>query len=142
MDNRPPQRPKSVQIALIAGAALVIFGVFNLLDRFFGSSWWGTIERIADTFASFAWPIALIAVGAYLIWAASTGKFKGATIDTSRPFRRSSYDKRIAGVCGGVAQYINIDSTIVRVVAVILLVMAPGITFLTYMVAAVLMPKD
>lgn len=142
MENKPPQRPKSVQVALIAGAALIIFGIFNLFDQFFGSSWWGTIERMAGTFASFAWPIALIAVGGYLIWAASTGKFKGASFDSSRPFRRSSYDKRIAGVCGGIAQYFNIDSTIVRVVAVILLVMAPGITFLTYMVTAIIAPKD
>ena len=28
---------------------------------------------------------------------------------------RSSTDKKIAGVCGGVAQYFNIDSTLVRI---------------------------
>lgn len=142
MNKKSSQRPKSVQLAIIAGAVLILFGAFKLLDQFFGSSWWGTIEQIARTFASIAWPIALILIGGYLIWAASTGKFKGATFDSSRPLRRSVYDKRIAGVCGGIAQYFNIDSTIVRVVVLILLIMVPSAVFLTYLAAAVLMPKE
>ena len=37
---------------------------------------------------------------------------------------RSSSDKKIAGVCGGLAEYFNIDPTIIRIVFVILLL--PG----------------
>lgn len=37
---------------------------------------------------------------------------------------RSTTDKKIAGVCGGLAEYFNIDATIVRVIFVILLL--PG----------------
>lgn len=37
---------------------------------------------------------------------------------------RSTSDKKIAGVCGGLAEYFNIDATIVRVIFVILLL--PG----------------
>ncbi|MBC7868980.1 PspC domain-containing protein [Candidatus Saccharibacteria bacterium] len=37
---------------------------------------------------------------------------------------RSQTDKKIAGVCGGIAEYFNIDPTIVRVVFFILLL--PG----------------
>lgn len=37
---------------------------------------------------------------------------------------RSTSDKKIAGVCGGLAEYFNIDATIVRVTFVILLL--PG----------------
>lgn len=37
---------------------------------------------------------------------------------------RSTSDKKIAGVCGGLAEYFNIDATIVRVIFVLLLL--PG----------------
>lgn len=37
---------------------------------------------------------------------------------------RSPSDKKIAGVCGGLAEYFNIDSTIIRVIFIILLL--PG----------------
>lgn len=52
---------------------------------------------------------------------------------------RSSNDKKIAGVCGGIAEYMNIDSTIVRLVA-ILLVFGCGTGLLAYIVAALIMP--
>lgn len=37
---------------------------------------------------------------------------------------RSQKDKKIAGVCGGLAEYFNIDATIIRIIFVILLL--PG----------------
>lgn len=52
---------------------------------------------------------------------------------------RSMDDKKIAGVCGGIAEYMNVDSTIVRLVA-ILLVFGWGTGLLAYIVAALIMP--
>ena len=51
---------------------------------------------------------------------------------------RSSTDKKIAGVCGGIAEYMNVDSTIVRLVAVLLVFWGAGL--LAYIVAALIMP--
>ncbi len=54
---------------------------------------------------------------------------------------RSQIDKKILGVCGGIAEYFGIDSTIVRlaVVAICLLTaIGPGI--LGYIIAALVMP--
>lgn len=141
MDKRPSQLSKGAQLGIIIGAVLILIGIVKFLERFFGSSWWGAIEQFFGTLFSFVWPVALIGAGVYLVWAAQTGKFKGARIDTSRPLRRSMIDKRIAGVCGGIAQYIGIDSTMVRVLAVIIFVVWPGPTFLLYLLGAVLMPK-
>jgi phage shock protein C len=36
----------------------------------------------------------------------------------AKKFYRSKTDRKLWGVCGGVAEYFNIDSTLVRVVAV------------------------
>lgn len=37
---------------------------------------------------------------------------------------RSRTDKKIAGVCGGLAKYFNIDATVVRIIFIVLLL--PG----------------
>jgi phage shock protein C len=52
---------------------------------------------------------------------------------------RSETDKVIAGVCGGLAEYFDVDPTIVRVVAVILALMGAGI--LAYIVLWIAVPK-
>ena len=55
--------------------------------------------------------------------------------------RKSSRDKKIFGVCGGIAEYLNCDSTIVRLIAVIsVLVFGTGV--LAYIVCALIMPED
>ncbi|MCQ2500603.1 MAG: PspC domain-containing protein [Lachnospiraceae bacterium] len=54
---------------------------------------------------------------------------------------KSSNDKKIAGVCGGIAEYFGIDSTIVRV-ALILFCCMGGSGLLAYILAACIMPED
>ena len=52
---------------------------------------------------------------------------------------RARYDRRIFGVCGGLAHYFNIDPTLVRV-GMLLLVFAYGVSILFYLAAALIMP--
>ena len=54
---------------------------------------------------------------------------------------RSSADQMIAGVCGGIAEYFGVDSTVIRVAWVIFSLMG-GSGVLAYIIAAILMPKD
>jgi len=51
---------------------------------------------------------------------------------------RSSTNKMISGVCGGVADYINIDPTVVRLLWVVFAFSGFGI--LAYILAAIIMP--
>ena len=53
---------------------------------------------------------------------------------------RSESDKKIAGVCGGIAEYLKIDSTIVRLLLVIFCLMG-GAGCLLYIVAWIIMPE-
>ena len=55
---------------------------------------------------------------------------------------RSNKDKMIAGVCGGIAEYFNIDPVIVRVIAFILLIPGGLPGFLPYVVMWVIVPKN
>jgi phage shock protein C len=56
-----------------------------------------------------------------------------------RKLTRSETDKRIAGVCGGLAEYFGIDPILIRIAFVVLAVMGPGI--LLYIVLWIVMPK-
>ncbi len=59
----------------------------------------------------------------------------------SRRLSRALDDKKIAGVCGGFARYLDVDVTLVRVVWLVLAI-CTGIGFVAYLVAWIAMPKD
>lgn len=54
---------------------------------------------------------------------------------------RSSTDRMIAGVCGGLATYLGIDSVLVRLAFVVLL-FASGIGFPIYIILWIIMPQE
>lgn len=58
----------------------------------------------------------------------------------SARLRKSHTDKMIAGVCGGLAEYLGWDSTIVRILYVVFLLMGWGIPVLLYFILALIMP--
>ena len=51
---------------------------------------------------------------------------------------KSSTDKKLAGVCGGIAEYFNIDSTLVRLGWVVFSLLG-GSGLLAYIIAAIIM---
>ena len=54
---------------------------------------------------------------------------------------RSRVNKKIAGVCGGIAEYFNIDPTLVRLGWVLLSVLG-GNGLLAYIICAIIMPEN
>ena len=54
---------------------------------------------------------------------------------------KSRTDKKIAGVCGGFANYFGIDATLIRL-AWVLLVLCSGCGVLAYIIAAVVLPDE
>jgi len=54
---------------------------------------------------------------------------------------RSRTDRMIWGVCGGLAKYFNMDPTIIRVIAV-LLIFANGLGILAYIIMAIVVPAE
>ncbi|WP_040792078.1 PspC domain-containing protein [Nocardia paucivorans] len=59
----------------------------------------------------------------------------------ARRFARSTTDKWIGGVCGGIAEYFGWSSTIVRLLFV-LSCLLPGPQFVIYLALWLLMPKQ
>ncbi|GKU76180.1 PspC domain-containing protein [Paenibacillus sp. L3-i20] len=55
---------------------------------------------------------------------------------------RSTTDSKLTGLCGGLAQWFGIDSTIVRLLVVISAFFSFGGTILAYFIATLFVPKD
>ena len=54
---------------------------------------------------------------------------------------RSRTDKKLCGVCGGLAQYLNMDASIVRLILV-LLTLAGCSGILIYIICALVIPEE
>jgi len=54
--------------------------------------------------------------------------------------RKSRTDKMIAGVCGGIGEYLKWDPTIIRIIFLILFFSSFGTMVLIYFILALIMP--
>jgi phage shock protein C len=60
---------------------------------------------------------------------------------SSKRLTKSSIDRRVSGVAGGVAEYFNVDPTLVRLLFVLFTIMGgPGV--LVYIILALVLPED
>ena len=57
------------------------------------------------------------------------------------PYRRSLSDRKIAGVCGGLAKYLGLDPTLVRVLWVVLTPVSFGAGIVGYLLLWMLAPE-
>ncbi|GAF75050.1 unnamed protein product, partial [marine sediment metagenome] len=54
---------------------------------------------------------------------------------------RSKKDKMIAGVCGGIAEYFGVDSTLVRLLTALSVILG-GAGVVAYIIAWIIIPKN
>jgi phage shock protein PspC (stress-responsive transcriptional regulator) len=59
--------------------------------------------------------------------------------DGLKKLYRSDNEKMICGVCGGIAEYFNVDPTLIRLLWVVLTFSGPGL--LAYFIAAIIIPR-
>lgn len=53
----------------------------------------------------------------------------------------SDTDKKLMGVCGGIAQYLEVDSTLVRLAFGLLVIIPPNIGIILYIMSALIIPN-
>jgi phage shock protein PspC (stress-responsive transcriptional regulator) len=64
-------------------------------------------------------------------------------VEPNRPLTRSRSSRMIAGICGGLAQWLGWDPTLVRVLYVLLSVFSAGFPgLLVYIILWVVMPEE
>ncbi|OLD58582.1 MAG: hypothetical protein AUI33_17475 [Ignavibacteria bacterium 13_1_40CM_2_61_4] len=60
----------------------------------------------------------------------------------AKELRRSAKEKKVFGVCAGIADYFNVDPTIVRVLYILLVLASFGWGLLLYIILAIVMPEE
>ena len=60
--------------------------------------------------------------------------------ETMKKLCKSKRNRKICGVCGGIAEYLNADPTLIRL-AFILISACAGTGAIAYLIAAIIMPE-
>jgi phage shock protein C len=55
---------------------------------------------------------------------------------------RSRRDKKVTGLCGGLAETLNIDATLLRLLVVVTTFFSGGTVILLYVIASIVIPKE
>ena len=135
------------------GIVLILLGVFIMMSNlgwFADINWWSFSRTVV-------FPVSLILIGLLFIYA-QTRKQKVSAVPSSpgeaggagpgvipgpvKELRRSIRDKKICGVCGGLASYFNIDSTFVRILFVVMILASVGWGLLLYIILCILLPEE
>jgi phage shock protein C len=66
---------------------------------------------------------------------------EGTDMDPTRKLYRSRSDRRLVGVCGGLAQFFGLDPTLIRVLFVVLAVLG-GSGIVVYLAMWVMVPNQ
>lgn len=141
-----PERSHSL-FGVIAGGGLILVGVTLLmeeLDIFHVHSIWNWSWR-------FGGPVLLIIGGAYLITRRKRdAEATGPALDAQEPraaehrspvrFRRSRTNRKVFGVCGGLAEYFDVDPTLIRLAVAGVTLAAPPFGIIGYVALAILAP--
>ena len=69
-----PRRPRA---AVVLGIILIVFGLLSLAGNIVPRGIWVQVGAIIGTIWRILWPCALVAAGAYLLWASKRGKLRG-----------------------------------------------------------------
>ncbi len=133
------------------GIALVTGGVLLLLANLEVFHFFDFLENAFE----FVFPVLLIILGMAIIYYrqsqnenADRNPQAESSSDTPYPsqsyrqFRRSYIDKKLFGVCGGLANYFGIDSSLIRMLYVVLCLASFGAGLVLYVLIAVVVPYD
>jgi phage shock protein C len=66
---------------------------------------------------------------------------KGGAMAETRKLYRSRSNRQVAGVCGGLAQYFNLDATLIRILFVVLAVLG-GSGLVLYVAMWIIVPNE
>ena len=125
--------------SLFWGSLLVVIGLF-LLFRQLGLFYSFHIWQIPW---QSVWAIMFIIIGVILLFN-KTKSTKAESPDTNsgKKLYRSHSQKMISGVCGGLAEYFEIDVSVVRILWVIGTLLSIGLGVLAYVIMLIVFPEN
>ncbi len=129
-------------IILIGLGLFILFQQFPLFSFFSSKFWyvsWGII-----------FPVFLIIIGGIILFKKSDWKVRKDTDDLDSAETQSAkerlhvlrHERKIAGVSAGMAYYLNIDPTIIRLLWVVAVFATGGVALLIYIILAIVLPES
>jgi phage shock protein C len=123
---------------VLLGLGLLTAGVWLLLGKVFAWLAW-PLAYAVRFLGSIGWPLVLVGLGVFLIMRART---EGWNMSGKKLFR-SRTDRKVGGVLGGGAVYLNVDSNILRLIYVALTLLTGfWAGFLIYAIAMIVVPEE
>lgn len=116
----------------IALGILLLLGNFNILP----------LQQLWNLFWTLFWPLVLIGLGVILLLGI-TGRgvdWRGV-LRGQRPLVRRRDNRMVAGVCGGLADFLGIDASVVRIVWAIGSAATLGLGVMVYVILLLVMPE-
>jgi phage shock protein C len=143
--NNPDQSPGEASQSLIKdknlfwGSLLVIVGLFLILRQmglFYTFQFWHVPWQSV-------WAIVLIALGGILLYNRSkSGHSEEDESAEVKKLYRSTKQKMVAGVCGGIAEYFKLDVSIIRILWVLATFITAGVGILVYIGMVILFHEN
>ncbi len=59
-----------------------------------------------------------------------------------RKLYRSTRDRKLFGVCGGLAEYMGVDATLLRILLIVVAVFSAGSVIIVYIIAGFVIPRE
>ncbi|GAB4332192.1 MAG: hypothetical protein Kow0037_09520 [Calditrichia bacterium] len=129
-------------ILFIVLGTVLLFKQFGLFDFF---HYW-------DIPWSVIWALFLIGIGVFLIFSVNKKPAKPADeieaetvsepADAITTIKRKTSDKMLAGVCAGIADYFNLDPSLVRILWVLATLTSVGLGILVYILLIFVFPAE
>jgi phage shock protein C len=149
-NGMPPPPHRKTESRRFWGIVLILVGALILMTNlgwFAAFGWWHVSWR-------FLFPVMLIVLGVWFIYyqtqrtAAPPMPPADGTAPPTGPayvrkeLCRSITDRKMFGVCGGIAKYFNLDPTLVRIVYIVLVLGSVGWALLLYIILAFILPEE
>jgi len=120
-------------ILLVIAGILLLFGVVGPLA--------GLFAGLTIFMGHVLWPFLIIGLGLYLYFNRDEGDnakpSRGSIFPPDKTLYKSRSDRKIAGVCGGIGQYFDIDSNIIRILWAVATLGSFGFGILAYAALAI-----
>jgi phage shock protein C len=134
---------KKMNSSLIVGLALIVIGAIFLL-REVGMFHYFNLFRFSW---STVWGLLLIGIGVVLLFqarnqAAHSGETEASPSESEKKIFRSRNDKMLAGVCGGIGNYFQVDPSFIRIGWVLATFFSFGIGILVYILLIIVFPEE
>jgi len=121
--------------ALLVFVGLILFIQHNELLKIAWSGYW-------DSGINLILAVAILGFGIYLLYSKRNDISAMINDGTGLPLHLSDKDRKIAGVCGGIAESLNVDSVFIRFIWIFATFISGGIGIILYLVLALILPSE